>query len=84
MTDTRPRQPRNAVRKWRFGLAVACVVLAVVSGGGTIWAFAHLGKASVITASLIATTVFLASMAFVLHVMSQPPRVLAAADDPPG
>ena len=84
MTDTRAHQPRTTVRKGLLALAVTFVVLGVLSGGGTLWAYVTLGKASVITASLIATTVFLLSVAFVLHVMSQPPRVIDPTDDTSG
>lgn len=81
MSDTGVLAPRNGLRRFLYGLAIASVLIALGVAGATVWAISNLGSSSVITASLFATSLFFVSVGVVLHVMSKPPRRFDAPTD---
>jgi hypothetical protein len=80
MSDPGVLAPRNGLRKFLYGLAIASMLMALGVAGATGWALSSLGSSSVITASLYATSLFFVSVGVVLFVMSKPPRPFDTAD----
>lgn len=66
--------PRTIGRKIAFGFAVACFVSMVVSLLFFVYFMVTRGIGDVITASLLATTLFFLSCGVVLYLMSKPPQ----------
>jgi len=66
--------PRNTGRKIAFGFSVFSFVSMAISLVIFIYFLVTRGGSSVITASLLATTLFFLSCGIVLYLMSKPPR----------
>lgn len=66
--------PRNAGRKIAFGFAAASIASMAVSLAIFVYFMATRGAGDVITASLLATTLFFLSCGIVLYLMSKPPK----------
>lgn len=66
--------PRNAGRKIAFGFAAASIVSMAISLAIFIYFMVTRGASNVITASLLATTLFFLSCGIVLYLMSKPPK----------
>lgn len=69
-----PPMKRNRMRRWVFYLAVGGFAGSAVVAGVFLWAALTLGIGHVASASLFASSVFLACCAGVLYAMSLPPR----------
>lgn len=65
---------RNAGRKIAFGFAAASIVSMAVSLAIFVYFMMTRGAGDVITASLLATTLFFLSCGIVLYLMSKPPK----------
>ena len=63
---------RGGLKKFVFGLAVACYAAAAAAVAAVVWAVWNLGSEHIAAPSLFATTVFLAGCGVVLQVMSAP------------
>lgn len=66
--------PRNTGRKIAFGFAAASFVSMAVSLAIFVYFMMTRGAGDVITASLLATTLFFLSCGIVLYLMSKPPK----------
>lgn len=66
--------PRNPGKKIAFGFAVACFIGMAISLVTFLYLLFTRGMSDVITASLMATTLFLMSCGVVLYLMSKPPQ----------
>ena len=64
---------RNLGKKISFGFAVACFVGMAISLVFFLYLLFTRGMSDVLTASLMATTLFLLSCGVVLYLMSKPP-----------
>ena len=69
-----PPMKRNRMRKFAFYLAIGGFAGSVIVAGIFLWAAVTLGLGHVASASLFATSVFLACCAGVLYAMSLQPR----------
>lgn len=76
--------PRTIGRKIAFGFAVASVIGMAVSLAILIYLLATRGIGDVVTASMLATTLFFLSCGIVLYLMSKPPRYKLLPWDHPG
>jgi hypothetical protein len=65
---------RNGLRRFVFGLAVACFSSAAIVAGICLWAALSLGVGDVATASFFAISLFLGCCGVVLYFVSLPPR----------
>ena len=66
--------PRNTGKKIAFGFAVACFVSMAASLAIFIYFLFTRGGSDVLSASMLATTLFFLSCGIVLYVVSQPPK----------
>lgn len=65
---------RGGLKKFVFGLAVACYAAAAATIAAVVWVVQHLGSGHIAAPSLFATSVFLIGCGVVLQVMSAPKK----------
>ncbi len=75
-----PVPTRGGLKKFVFGLAIACYATATAAIAAVVWVVQNLGAEHIAAPSLFATTVFLAGCGVVLQVMSAPRKRIPEPD----